>query len=636
MDFGFNRRSRGPDLRPKLVLLTAQHSSPQEPPCNPDAPRPKISGVGIHPGTIKGSMTVSWHTNVASDSMVLFRQKGTKAWTQVGTPGRVNEHQVEVLGLDSKKHYTFVVRSMACNGKTSTKTNGGAGWDFFRAPVSLGPGTVEASYDFETGTEGWTEHTDDHQDPNQPVDTKWVHGTPGASDTKAPDGSRPEDSSKNGWNAKPYQDQDDAFLTSPAKEFSGTLAAVRFYENHDMENPVEGATTTGDGLQVQFSTDGGKSWKSAAIFQGTSAGYPNYIPHTVTFPNATAGKIRVRFDVTSDDNISSPPYEGASVDKVDLVSYSPPPSTEGPLPLTGPVPPPSAKATGLKVPPTRKGFASKADIDAGTAVCLIPRKADLSIQKSAVQRNPRIGDHIVYNLTIRNNGPDRAPRVAVTDVLPAAERLFSAHPSKGACKGKAMVTCAIGKLGPGKRATIRVVAKAVKAGRAVNVATITAAVKDPKLGNNRAEAALTIAGCPAFEGAAGNQIVGTRKNETLVGTGGRDIICGQGGDDTIKGLGGNDILAGGSGNDVVTGGRGDDRVIGKGGDDRLSGDRGQDYLAGRKGDDRVGGGPGGDTLRGGDDSDLIGAKDGVRDTVDGGRGRDTCVVDRKDAVTRCP
>lgn len=142
-------------------------------------------------------------------------------------------------------------------------------------------------------------------------------------------------------------------------------------------------------------------------------------------------------------------------------------------------------------------------------------------------------------------------------------------------------------------------------------------------------------------------IVGTQWPDVLRGTNRRDVICGFGGNDRIIGLGGNDVVyAGpgddrvdaGSGNDVVVAGRGRDEVVGGPGNDRLDGGDGRDRLFGNAGNDRLSGGrgrdslvggTGRDTLLGGPDADTIFARDGRRDVVNGGAGRDTATLDRR-------
>ena len=90
--------------------------------------------------------------------------------------------------------------------------------------------------------------------------------------------------------------------------------------------------------------------------------------------------------------------------------------------------------------------------------------------------------------------------------------------------------------------------------------------------------------------------VGTSADEVLYGTKANDVLLGRGGNDTIYALPGNDVLQGGIGNDRLYGGLGRDSLVGGPGNDRLY------------------------------------ARDGRRDTVDGGGGFDEAWVDRLDVV----
>ena len=65
---------------------------------------------------------------------------------------------------------------------------------------------------------------------------------------------------------------------------------------------------------------------------------------------------------------------------------------------------------------------------------------------------------------------------------------------------------------------------------------------------------------------------------------------------------------------------------------RLAGTRFADYLAGGAESNVIAGGAGHDILRGGPGQDRIFARDGVRDVVSGGSGRDTAYVDRLDLL----
>jgi len=69
--------------------------------------------------------------------------------------------------------------------------------------------------------------------------------------------------------------------------------------------------------------------------------------------------------------------------------------------------------------------------------------------------------------------------------------------------------------------------------------------------------------------------------------------------------------------------------------DRLIGTAGGDRIYGRGGADRITGRRGADCLWGGTGADVILARDGRRDWVDCGPGRDRAVVDRVDRVVHC-
>jgi hypothetical protein len=92
---------------------------------------------------------------------------------------------------------------------------------------------------------------------------------------------------------------------------------------------------------------------------------------------------------------------------------------------------------------------------------------------------------------------------------------------------------------------------------------------------------------------------GNAKANHLTGTARNDVMYGLGGNDVLRGANGNDVLFGGVGSDVLYGGTGRDRLYG---------------------------GPGNDTLW---------ARDGQRDVVDCGPGRDIAHVDRIDRISGC-
>jgi hemolysin type calcium-binding protein len=177
-----------------------------------------------------------------------------------------------------------------------------------------------------------------------------------------------------------------------------------------------------------------------------------------------------------------------------------------------------------------------------------------------------------------------------------------------------------------------------------------------------------------------DKLFGLAGNDLLAGYGGIDCLFGDAGDDRLYGGEGNDVLSGGAGNDFVVGGLGDDRITGEAGNDRMAGDAGndtidggvgndravggagrdslvlgagRDYADGGTGNDRLSGGAGNDrliggtgadtlvagsganVLSGGAGNDYISARNGQRDVINCGLGRDTVRADRKDVLRGC-
>jgi hypothetical protein len=121
----------------------------------------------------------------------------------------------------------------------------------------------------------------------------------------------------------------------------------------------------------------------------------------------------------------------------------------------------------------------------------------------------------------------------------------------------------------------------------------------------------------AFPGPCERRLEGSARRDTLDGGPGGERIAGRGGNDRLRGGDGDDCLDGGNGNDRLEGGRGSDRVNGGAGADSLDP------------------GPGVDNVAGGAGNDFVAARDGARDMVSCGNGRDTVQADRVDGVRGC-
>jgi hypothetical protein len=104
---------------------------------------------------------------------------------------------------------------------------------------------------------------------------------------------------------------------------------------------------------------------------------------------------------------------------------------------------------------------------------------------------------------------------------------------------------------------------------------------------------------------------------------------------TVRGSSANDTLRGTAKADRLVGGRGHDLILARAGSDRLEGGPGNDRLYGEQGDDALNGGPGADRLFGGGGSDVHLVRDGKRDVVDCGLGKDRAIADPLDSLARC-
>src|SRR5215213_7532620 len=157
-------------------------------------------------------------------------------------------------------------------------------------------------------------------------------------------------------------------------------------------------------------------------------------------------------------------------------------------------------------------------------------------------------------------------------------------------------------------------------------------------------------GCPQ-----GGLLLGTDKPDLLAGEKGDDEVRSLGGKDDVMGGPGNDIIYGGAdndsligdgrdenGSDVIYGGPGDDWTLngtdgndviygGPGDDDSLRGMDGEDVLYGGPGDDKLDGGPS-EAVYGGPGGLLAGGRDGQRDKIYCGEGRDSYFADKEDYV----
>jgi uncharacterized repeat protein (TIGR01451 family) len=101
-------------------------------------------------------------------------------------------------------------------------------------------------------------------------------------------------------------------------------------------------------------------------------------------------------------------------------------------------------------------------------------EADLSLAKTEVAGPARVGDDAVFEITVANSGPDDAPGVVVTDLLPSELSLVSASPSVGTYDPVTGVWT-VGTVSSATTATLVLTATVGSADPITNVAEVTAA-----------------------------------------------------------------------------------------------------------------------------------------------------------------
>lgn len=119
-------------------------------------------------------------------------------------------------------------------------------------------------------------------------------------------------------------------------------------------------------------------------------------------------------------------------------------------------------------------------------------ETDLSLTLTDAPDPVRKGAKLVYTLTVLNKGPNNASNVVLTDILPANITFIGVTTTQGTCSGTAKVTCSIGALSNGAKATVTVAIKPMTTGTISSSASVTATESDPVNTNNSAIATTTV------------------------------------------------------------------------------------------------------------------------------------------------
>ena len=118
--------------------------------------------------------------------------------------------------------------------------------------------------------------------------------------------------------------------------------------------------------------------------------------------------------------------------------------------------------------------------------------ADVAVTKTASAATLNDGQEVTFTVTAKNNGPDAASGVAITDLLPAGLEYVSSSVSQGSYE-KAKGIWSVGSLANAASATLTITAKATKTGSITNTATKTAENEnDPVAANNSSSATVEV------------------------------------------------------------------------------------------------------------------------------------------------
>ena len=111
--------------------------------------------------------------------------------------------------------------------------------------------------------------------------------------------------------------------------------------------------------------------------------------------------------------------------------------------------------------------------------------ADLRVTKTDSPDPVKVGDRLTYQIRVRNNGPQAAQSVQLTDTLPGGVTYQSARTSEGSCSRSGnVVTCNVGRIRSGETVTVSIVVKPTQRGALSNTATASSSTYDPNTANN--------------------------------------------------------------------------------------------------------------------------------------------------------
>jgi len=121
-----------------------------------------------------------------------------------------------------------------------------------------------------------------------------------------------------------------------------------------------------------------------------------------------------------------------------------------------------------------------------------PGSADLEIIKEANKDKVKVGDKIIWTITVINHGPDKAVGVYVKDILKAGDAMLISGDTNTGLFDVNTGIWYIGNMEAGETVTLTVAFRALSAGEAVNYAEVNSSTPDPNPDNNKDSSTVVI------------------------------------------------------------------------------------------------------------------------------------------------
>jgi uncharacterized repeat protein (TIGR01451 family) len=121
-------------------------------------------------------------------------------------------------------------------------------------------------------------------------------------------------------------------------------------------------------------------------------------------------------------------------------------------------------------------------------------KIDLQITKADSPDPDVLGTQVRYLIVVKNNGPDTAHNVQMSDPLPFQVTFSSVATTQGTCTGGQLISCQLGTIANGASVTITVFVKTNQTGLVTNTATTVGNEAETNTANNTASTTTLVKG----------------------------------------------------------------------------------------------------------------------------------------------